>query len=277
MGNFALNQVTSAESTFTELLSVAVESGCSGIELRNDLASPLFGGFTPDAAAEMVRERKLRIHAIAEVKSFNHLTPQTIRDTEELAEIAQACGAEAIALIPCNAATGNAVTGKDEVTRKRNLRHALVELLPILDNFGLQGFVEPLGFASASLRSKREVVEVIEDIGAQEHIKLVHDTFHHFLAGEPEFFPQHTGMVHISGVVEPSLSVNQFQDEHRVLVTRDDRLHNREQLSALADGGYTGPVSMEVFSSEVHKLPNLAESLRDSFQFISSGHVANVA
>lgn len=272
MGNFALNHMTTAKVSFAELLCIAQSCGCSGVELRNDLECELLDGLDPQLAAEMVSSKGLQIYALAEVKAFNHMTAQTVADTEKLAKFSQSCGCEAIALIPANDGSRT-----DAATRKKDLRFALKELLPVLDQYNILGFVEPLGFASASLRSKREVVEAIEETGASERFKLVHDTFHHVLAGEPEYYPAHTGMVHISGVTDAEVSVVQMKDSHRVLVNSDDRLQTTAQLAALTKGGYVGPVSMEAFAPEVHNFLNPVEYLRDSFQFISSGLAARVA
>ena len=272
MVNFALNHMTVANASFEELLIIARQSGCCGVELRNDLAAPMFGGLVATAAAKRIAASDLKIFALAEVKSFNHLTAQTVPDTENLAALGKACGAQGLALIPANDGTR-----LDEATRRKDLTHALSELVPILESYDLTGFVEPLGFASSSIRSKREVVEVIESLNVADRIKLVHDTFHHFVAGETECFAQHTGMVHVSGVVDAQLAPDQMQDAHRVLVTKDDLLQNVEQLAMLAANGYRGPVSMEAFAREVHDFTNPAEHLQNSFQFISSGLAARVA
>lgn len=272
MGNFAINHMTAAKASFEELLVVAQQCGCSGVELRNDLESPLFGGVEPEAAAELISAKNLRILALAEVKSFNHLSDQILATAEKLGAVASACGAEAIALIPANDGSRT-----DEVTRKKDLHNALSALIPILERYDVNGFVEPLGFTTSSVRSKREVVEAIDSLRATDRVKLVHDTFHHFLAGETEFFPRHTGMVHVSGVDDTAVTTQQMQDAHRVLVTIDDRLQNVEQLAALYEGGYQGPVSMEAFAREVHNFPNLAEQLRGSFQFMRSGLAERVA
>ena len=272
MGNFALNHMTAANASFEELLVIAQQCSCSGVELRNDLSSPLFSGLEVEVAAECIAASNLKVFALAEVKSFNHLTAQTVADAENLAAIGKACGAEGIALIPANDGSRLA-----EATRREDLHRALSELIPLLENYDLYGFVEPLGFSSSSLRSKREAVEVIEGLNASDRVKLVHDTFHHFLAGETECFAQHTGMVHVSGVADSQVAPAKMQDSHRGLVAQDDRLQNIEQLSMLAEQGYHGPVSMEAFAPEVHNFLNPAEYLRDSFQFISSGLAAKVA
>ena len=74
----------------------------------------------------------------------------------------------------------------------------------------------------------------------------VHDTFHHKGAGEEEFFPERTGLIHISGL-EDDITFNDMLDGDRVLVGPKDRLDNIEQLRTLLAAGYLGPVSLEPF------------------------------
>ena len=74
------------------------------------------------------------------------------------------------------------------------MREALRGLKPILLENGLKGFVEPLGFAISSLRSKREAIDAIDAIGGEDVFLLVHDSFHHRLGGEGALFPQRTGL-----------------------------------------------------------------------------------
>jgi 2-keto-myo-inositol isomerase len=68
---FALNHMTVARMSFSELLDAAKSLGCVGVEVRNDLPQPLFDGMAPEKAGEMAREKGLRILALAEVKRFN--------------------------------------------------------------------------------------------------------------------------------------------------------------------------------------------------------------
>ena len=88
------------------------------------------------------------------------------------------------------------------------------------------GLVEPLGFPESALRTKRKAVDAIDDIGAGDRFRLVHDTFHHYLAGGQEIFPERTGLVHISGVEDRSLPIVAIRDEHRVLVGPADIMNN---------------------------------------------------
>ena len=57
MTSFALNHMTVARLTFVQLLDLAVELGCIGIEVRNDLPQPLFDGLDPAAAGAMARDK----------------------------------------------------------------------------------------------------------------------------------------------------------------------------------------------------------------------------
>jgi 2-keto-myo-inositol isomerase len=261
----ALNHMTVARQSFVEFLSTARSLGCVGIEVRNDLPQPLFDGLDPARAGEMAREHGLRILALAEVKRFNDWSSDKEAEALALMKIAVACGAEAVSLIPRN---DNLGMGNGE--RQANLRLALRPLKPMLEDHNLVGLVEPLGFEICALRYKSEAVDAIEALGAKGRFKLVHDTFHHHLAQEAAIYPEHTGMIHISGVEEPLLSVSEMGDQHRVLVGGLDRLGNVAQIAALEAAGYTGPISFEAFAPETHALADPVAAIAQSFEFIDS-------
>ena len=264
--------MTVANMTFVHLLDTAAALGCVGVEVRNDLARPLFDGLDPVQAGDMARAKGLRILALAEVKRFNDWSTDKATEARGLMQIAVACGAEAVSLIPRN---DNQGMGNGE--RQGNLRVALRDLKPMLDDHGLVGLVEPLGFDICALRLKSEAVEAIEALNATGRFKLVHDTFHHHLAHEVPIFAAHTGMVHISGVTDPDLGVADMGDAHRVLVDAADRLGNLAQISALQAAGYAGPISFECFAPQVHALADPVSALKTSFDFIASGLSARVA
>lgn len=261
----ALNHMAAPTLGWDAFLRLAHGLGCIGVEFRNDLPGTLFDGADPRDVADKARALGLRILALAEVKRFNDWSDDKRTEAEDLMQIAKACGAEAVSLIPRNDGLG---CGNGE--RQANLRVALRELQPMLQAHGLTGLVEPLGFEICALRYKAEAVEAIESLGAANTFKLVHDTFHHTLAGGGPIFAGHTGIVHISGVTDPSLSVAEMRDEHRVLVDADDRLGNVAQIEDLRRAGYAGPISFEPFAPSVHALADPARALAGSFQFISS-------
>lgn len=145
---------------------------------------------------------------------------------------------------------------------------ALTAMRRILRDRGLTGLVEPLGFPVSSLRTKKEAVAAIEVAGGADTYRLVHETFHHHLAGETEFFPDWTGLVHISGVADAGVSVADKLDPHRVLVDASDRLENIPQNRRLLTAGYDGPFSFEPFAAEVHDLPDPIAAARRSMDYV---------
>lgn len=265
MLGFALNHMTVPGLRYDAVLRMAQSLGCVGVEFRNDLGGILFDGDAPSVVAATARECGQRILALAEVKSFNDWSDAKQAEAARLIDIAADCGAEGVALIPRN--DGQAC-GNGE--RQANLRIALRALAPMLEARGLVGLVEPLGFDICSLRHKSEAVKAITDLGLTDRFRLVHDTFHHHLAGGGDLFPEMTGIVHISGVTDPELAPEQMQDAHRVHVDVQDRLDNLGQIRALQKAGYTGAISVECFAPAVHQATDPAAELAASFAFIRS-------
>jgi 2-keto-myo-inositol isomerase len=261
----AINHMTVPSLRYDALFRLARNLGCVGVELRNDLGRPLFDGDAPERVVAEVRENGLRIVGLSQVYPFNSWSDKVRAEVELLITQAKACGAETISLIPRNDGEGTA-----QGERKANLTTALKEIAPMLDAADMVALIEPLGFETSSLRSKAETVEVIESIGAARRFKLVHDTFHHHLAGGGPFFPKHTGMVHVSGVTDPALRPANMRDKHRVLVDSDDQLGNIAQIRALREAGYAGPISFEAFSPEIHAIPDPEPALRRSIDFIQN-------
>lgn len=269
---FALNHITAPRLNSREFIDLAARLGCAGVELRNDLADKrlsersFFDGEDPRDVGAYARSRGVRLLGLSEVYAFNRWNAQIRAKVERLIGEAQASGAESISLIPSN-------DGRSESDDARldGFRDALSRILPMLSGTELIALVEPLGFTTSSLRRKREAIAIIEEVGGQSRYKLVHDTFHHHLAGETEYFPASTGIVHISGVVDPRLSPDEMRDEHRILVDDQDRLGNIAQVAKLRALGYDGAFSYECFAPSVHQNPALEPEIAASLNLIKSG------
>lgn len=268
----ALNHMTVPTLGYEAFLDLAASLGCVGVEVRNDLTRSLFDGMTAQAAGEMARDKGLRLVGLSQVYPFNSWSDDILKEVRDLITTAESCGAETISLIPRNDGTQ---TGNGE--RHANLRIALKNIKPMVEDAGLVALIEPLGFARSSLRSKLETVETIAALDADYVFKIVHDTFHHTLAGGGAMFPAQTGIVHISGVTDPTLGIDQMEDADRVLVDERDRLGNVDQIRALLKAGYDGPISYECFSPEIHALTDPQTAIRKSFEFISSQLAAEAA
>ncbi len=262
---FALNHMTVPNLRHDALVALAARLGCIGVELRNDLGRPLFDGDRPEDVAAQARAQGIRIIGLSQVYPFNAWSDAIAAKVADLIANAKACGAETISLIPRNEGIGC-----DAPERIANLKLAVHEIAPMLKAADIVALIEPLGFERSSLRSKAETIEVLEQLNVVPHFKLVHDTFHHHLAGGGPFFPDYTGLIHISGVTDQKLAVNAMEDEHRVLVDRDDVLGNVAQIAALRDAGYTGAISFEAFSPLTHQRPDIEAALAESMRYIGT-------
>ncbi|WP_028745009.1 TIM barrel protein [Rhizobium mesoamericanum] len=263
---FALNHMAAPLLPIEDLFALAGSLGIDAVEIRNDLAgNAIIDGTPPEAVAKAARHHGTTILSINALQRFNEWNASRADEALRLIEYAKACGAQALVLVPKNDGTGRA-----DGERQDNLRQSLAALKPMLDAAGIIGLVEPLGFEICSLRSKAEAARAIDALSARSTFKLVHDTFHHHLAGEGQLFPDMTGLVHISGVDDPAVSVADMRDPHRVLVTADDRLDNAGQVRALVEAGYAGRFSFEPFAAEVHDLKDPASALRASMDYLSA-------
>ncbi len=254
---FALNHIAVPALALDDFFALARRLGVTEVEIRNDLPDVL-GAMPPAEVKAAAARHGVTILAINALYPFNRWAGDLPARAAAMAAYAQACGARALVMCPLN--EGRAVPFADVVA-------ALRALAPILAGHGLTGLVEPLGFPVSSLRSKAEARRAIAEAGGQGVFRLLHDTFHHHLAGEDAFFPDETGLVHISGVTD-AVPVAEMQDSHRVLVDAADRLGNVAQIRALLAAGYAGPFSFEPFSTEVHGLADPEAALRDSMDFL---------
>lgn len=262
---FALNHSVLPRQRFAALAALAVELGLSHVELRNDLpGAELADGTAPETVRREAAEAGLHIATVNALQRFDDWSDTRAREAAALARTAQMAGAAALVLCPVN----DVEDRRSPAERAAGLHRALSALMPILSAHDLVGLVEPLGFPQSALRTKRAALDAIDSIGGATSFRLVHDTFHHFLAGEADLFPDRTGLIHVSGVEERGVAQSAITDAYRVLVTDTDRLGTCDQLRALARGGYRGLVSMEPFAPSVPAHPDLSGRLRASFALL---------
>lgn len=246
--HFALNRMAVPRLRFADFAAMTRRLGVNAIEIRNDLPDIEIGDGVPatDIGA-IAKAHGLTIRSINALQRFEQFTAEREAEAIAMAQYARDCGAEALVLCPTNN-RGDKRTAEE---RHAALVHALTALKPILNDHGLVGLVEPLGFEECAVRRKSQAVRAFEEIGADGTFRLVHDTFHHHLAGEGLFFPEWTGLVHVSGVEDTGLEASQMRDGHRVLVGGADRLGNVTQLRTLLAAGFTGFISFEPFAEEI--------------------------
>lgn len=255
---FAINHISAPKLPLAEFFAMCRRLGVSEVEIRNDIPDVL-GTMSAAAVRAEAAAQGITILSINALYPFNLWSGDLPDRALRMADYAAECGAQALVMCPLN--DGQKVAHSAVVA-------ALDAMKPILSERGLTGLVEPLGFPISSLRTKAEAIAAITETGDDGTYRLMHDTFHHHLAGETAFYPNRTGLVHISGVTDPAVAVDDMLDAHRVLVDGADRLENIEQIRALQAGGYAGPFSFEPFAQQVHDLDDPEAALRESMDHI---------
>lgn len=271
--DFAINHMAAPQVTLGDFFALAASLQAPRVEIRNDIAgNAILDGTSAATVKRLAEENDVTIISINALQHFNHWSLDRAAEAESLAAYCAECGAKALVLV-----ADNGGEEPDSAKRIADATESLAGLVPILRRFGIVGLVECLGFETCSLRSKKEAVAAIDAAGGRDVLRLTHDTFHHRLAGEPDTFPELTGLVHISGVEDPAVAINDMRDGHRVLVGPRDRLDNIGQMAALRRGGYAGPLSFEPFAEDLRHLADPTAALRQSMNFIIDSLEARAA
>lgn len=264
---FCINRISASTLPFEAFAAMAQRLGAGAIEIRNDLAGvELADGRAAGELAAVTAAHGLVMRSINALQRFEQYDAERDSEARALVRYAVACGAQALVLCPTNSRQD---TRSPEV-RHADLVAALRKLQPLLADHGLTGLVEPLGFAECAVRRKSQAARAIAEVGGAPTFALVHDTFHHHLAGEGLFFAELTGLVHISGVEETALETSRMRDAHRVLVGPADRLGNLAQLRTLLDAGYQGYASFEPFAAEVATAGDIEQRLAASMAYVTA-------
>lgn len=261
--DFALNQKTASKLGFAAFLDLAAELGCVGVEPRDDLGRPFFDGIAPERAAAMARDRGLRLLGLSEVYPFNDWNAERRAAVTALIETADAAGAETVSLIP-----RVDVRDPDEAARAAILRSVLTEIAPLLDGKRVTALLEPIGFATCSMKFQREAAAAIEALGLGDRFGIVHDTFQHTLAGDSDILVPHIRIVHVSGVSGGSGAFTDAQDAERGLLDASDRTGAVDQMRRLLASGYTGAFSYECTDPNVRECDDLRAPIAASIDYL---------
>ena len=240
---FALTQSVAPQLDLAAFFSLARSLRLADVEIVGPVRRDAGVAAAPAGEVRQLAEAQgINILAVNALRRFNDWNEERAAEAVALADYAAACGARALLLLPVDDGSG-----RDDEVRIGNAEAGLAALKPILAERSLEGLLECVGYELSSLRKKSEAVAAIDAAGGREVFRLVHDTFHHHLAGEHEVFPELTGLVQVSGVDDPTVAVSDMRDPHRVLVGAGDRVATIEQLHDLTLEGYAGPVSVEIF------------------------------
>ena len=261
--NFAINQIITKYSKFEDLIYLAKQLRINKIEIRNDIKENLLLENKPLEVKDLCDKNKIKILSINALQKFNIWNNEREIELLKLCNYASKANIWAIVLVPLN--DGSALNQTDQIDL---LKISLRNISKILNNYDLTGLVEPLGFMQSTLRKKSLVIQVIEEFQIT-NIKLLHDTFHHKLSEENNFYINTTGLVHISGVSN-QFKDHKLTDDYRTVIENNDLIENINQIKKFLKSGFNGVFSFEPFSekfiNDVDKL-NLTQK---TFDFILS-------
>lgn len=250
---FCINRKIAPNLELEQFFSLVKKCGLNKVELRNDMPSgKVTDNLSNDQLNALAEKYGIEIITINALGMFNLLDDQAalLKNAEALLSQAQAIHSKALVLCPHCSASDN----RSEEQKKTDTLAALKLLAPLFKQYGVQGYVEPLGFGISSLRSSLLTQSLIRDSGAP--YKIVLDTFHHYLSdvAQPEFDTQveidGIGLVHLSGVEDPRAK-SALSDEERIMLSDKDRLESNQQVQNLERLGYRGLYAFEPFSSQL--------------------------
>lgn len=248
-------------------MQLAESVGVNHVEIRNDIeGQELFDGTAADEVRETLAERGLRVASLNALQQFNRWNDERAGQARTLASWTRQLGAAGIVLCPLI----DAAAPWNEAEKVRQLIDGLRALRPILQDAGITGYVEPLGMPGSTLKSQRMAVEAIGEIDGWDTYALCYDTFQYYRCGDDRIWPEHVGLVHVSGITRTDLSPEALTEPDRGFVFADDRVGNVEQLLALKAAGYHGVISMEPFSPATQADPAIAERLAESLAYLRS-------
>jgi 2-keto-myo-inositol isomerase len=270
----SLNRIIYPKLKLEDFFKFTKDLGLNKIELRNDLpGGKIIDDYTPEQLKELSKKYGVEVLTINALQKFNlaAILSENIKELEKLINLSLSISCKAIVLCPNNDVDDK--RGSEEIFEETV--KALKSFGPLFQDSGMQGYLEPLGFEECSLRSIVTAMKAIQESGYPVY-KIVHDTFHHHLGPdtfdtiENNYDISYTGLVHISGV-ECNIPVEEYRDNHRVLVTAQDRLQTKEQIELLLKLGYAGNISFEPFSQKVQEMEigKIKSAIDNSIEYVS--------
>ena len=261
--SLSLNQILFPDSPFDDFLSFSKKLNIQAIEIRNDIKTNLIEQNDPIKIKNLCEQNSINILSINALQKFNIWNKDRESELISLCKYADKANINAIVLVPLN--DGSINSQKQQI---QLLENSLFNIIEILNDFNVIGLVEPLGFKQSSLRFKSLTVNIINNLQSDK-LKIVHDTFHHTLCGENEFFPNITGLIHFSGLSKIYKNF-ELNDNHRSIVDSNDILGSLNQIKTFLKFDYKGFFSFEPFSNNLIEDINIFKTVNDSFNFINS-------
>jgi 2-keto-myo-inositol isomerase len=265
----SLNRIAKPQLPLAEFLKLTAELGMKYAEVRNDFAEKgVLDGLSEAELGKALAATGVRIVTINALYPFEHgdHLAANLEKLKALIAEARKVSCPHIVMCPFNE-RGDTRT---PAQRASDLVAALNAYGPLFAGAGMVGLIEPLGFERSSLRTKRAALDGIARCSHPKAFALLHDTFHHYLSGETEFFPAETALIHVSGVAKGKPRAAIQDDDDRILVDASDAMDNKGQVATLLARGCKAIVSFEPFGPSVRAMPvpELKRALQESVKYL---------
>jgi 2-keto-myo-inositol isomerase len=262
---FALNRTVAPNLPLDDFLSLAVKVGAAAVEIRNDIEGQEFANGMPAAEARQhIADHGLKVASINALQRFNDWTAEREREAKQMFAYAAALGAPGIVLCPVI----DAHHGWSDVELAAKLRESLKAIKAIAQATGVIGYVEPLGMVDSTLRRQSLAVAAILDVDGAGPLQLCYDTFQYYRASDSQLFPEHIGLVHISGITRTDRSREALTEPDRVFVDARDICGTVDQLRSIRARGYAGYISMEPFNPDIQARADVSAELGLSLEHV---------
>ena len=261
--SLALNQIILPEAPFSDFIYFAKKLDVDAIEIRNDIRTNLIKENDPLQVKEECEKNSIKILSINALQKFNIWNSDRKDELISLCKYADKANIDYIVLVPLNDGSINSENNIYQL-----LKNSLIHINNVLKDYNVNGLVEPLGFNQSSLRYKSLAVEVINNLQI-DNIQLLHDTFHHKISNDYNFFPSLTGLVHFSGVSNIYKDIN-LEDNHRSIVNKLDIINNVDQIKKFVKENYNGYFSFEPFSRDLIYNKNILKIVKNNFDYIKT-------
>ncbi|MDB5657637.1 MAG: hypothetical protein JWS10_252 [Cypionkella sp.] len=263
---FALNRTCAPHLPLADFITLAQTVGVHAVEIRNDIEGHEFANGMPAAELKArLDDAGLKLASVNALQRFNDWTSARAAEAQTLLSYAAALGAPGVVLCPAQ------LPGDDaHPDAHRRLCESLRALQPMFADVGVKGYVEPLGMTHSSLNRQAQAVAAVDQIDGWTDFQMCYDTFQHYRAFDDALFPEHIGLVHISGIARADLAPSELTEPDRGFVFLGDRVGNIARLRTMVDADYQGYVSMEPFSPETQHDAKIAERLRASLDYVTS-------
>lgn len=259
---FALNRTCVPHLPLADFITLARAVGVSAVEIRNDIEGHEFANGMPAAELKArLDDAGLKLASVNALQRFNDWTPDRATEARALITYAAALGAPGLVLCPAHL--------PGDAQSHAQLRQGLTELQPIFADAGITGYVEPLGMRHSTMNQQVQAVAPLDEIDGWANFALCYDTFQHYRASDPQLFPKRIGLIHISGIARPDLTAVELTEPDRGFVFLGDRVGNIARLRAMVEAGYSGFVSMEPFSPQTQRDPDITAHLRASLDHVA--------